>query len=121
MIGFIRVVTDYVTFGYLTDVYVLKEYQGKGLAKWALGCLGEILDEWNGLRHFFLFTHSSAAMRLYTSTLKAVDFKETPTSKLIFMERRGPGAKDETEEVLAELKAHAEDKGGDHAKTTALL
>ncbi|OTA98126.1 hypothetical protein M426DRAFT_17737 [Hypoxylon sp. CI-4A] len=31
-VGLVRVVTDNVTFAYLTDVYILPEYQGKGLA-----------------------------------------------------------------------------------------
>lgn len=30
-IGFARVVTDYVFFGYIMDVIISKEYQGKGL------------------------------------------------------------------------------------------
>ena len=33
-IGFARVVTDYATFGYLADVYILELYRGRGLAKW---------------------------------------------------------------------------------------
>lgn len=32
-IGFARLVTDYGRFAYLADVYVLEEYQGKGIAK----------------------------------------------------------------------------------------
>jgi ribosomal protein S18 acetylase RimI-like enzyme len=32
-VGLIRVVTDYATFGYLCDVYVLEEHRGLGLAK----------------------------------------------------------------------------------------
>jgi hypothetical protein len=32
-IGFARFVTDYATFAYLADVYVLKEYRGKALSK----------------------------------------------------------------------------------------
>jgi len=32
-IGFARLVTDYVTFGYLMDVIVFEEYQGKGYGK----------------------------------------------------------------------------------------
>lgn len=32
-IGFARLVTDYVTFGYLMDVIVFDEYQGKGYGK----------------------------------------------------------------------------------------
>ncbi len=32
-VGFARVVTDYATFGYLCDVYVLEDHRGRGLAK----------------------------------------------------------------------------------------
>lgn len=32
-IGFARVITDRVTFGYLCDVYVLEEHRGRGLGK----------------------------------------------------------------------------------------
>jgi GNAT superfamily N-acetyltransferase len=99
MVGMARVVTDYVTFGYLTDVYVLKEHQGKGLGKWAMQCLNEILDDMPGLRHFFLFTNSPATAKLYENTIGAVDWRLTPTSRLMFMERWGPGAKEEPEGV----------------------
>ena len=33
-IGFARVVTDYATFAWLADVFVLAELRGQGLAKW---------------------------------------------------------------------------------------
>jgi len=33
-IGFARVVTDYATFAYLADVFVLPEERGKGLGRW---------------------------------------------------------------------------------------
>ena len=32
-VGFARVITDRATFGYLADVYVLEEHQGRGLGK----------------------------------------------------------------------------------------
>lgn len=32
-IGFARVVTDYATFAYLGDVYILENYRGRGLSK----------------------------------------------------------------------------------------
>lgn len=38
-IGFARVVTDYATFGYLADVFILEEYRGNGLSKWLMKCL----------------------------------------------------------------------------------
>lgn len=37
-IGFARLVTDYVTFGYLCDVFVLPEFEGRGLATWLMEC-----------------------------------------------------------------------------------
>jgi len=33
-IGFMRVVSDYATYAYLADVFVLEEYRGRGLGKW---------------------------------------------------------------------------------------
>ena len=33
-IGFARIVTDYATFAWLADVFVLDAYRGKGLGKW---------------------------------------------------------------------------------------
>lgn len=35
-IGFCRVITDYATFGYLADVYVLEAYRRQGLAEWMM-------------------------------------------------------------------------------------
>ncbi len=35
-IGFARVVTDYATFAYLGDVFVLQDFRGLGLSKWLL-------------------------------------------------------------------------------------
>lgn len=32
-IGFARVVTDFASFGYLADVFIIEKYQGKGLGK----------------------------------------------------------------------------------------
>lgn len=34
--GFARVVTDYATFGYLADVFVLPANRGQGLSKWLM-------------------------------------------------------------------------------------
>lgn len=41
MIGFARIITDYVTIGYLTDVYTLPEYGGRGLGSWLINCVKE--------------------------------------------------------------------------------
>jgi len=33
-VGFARVVTDYATFAWLADVFILEEHRGRGLGKW---------------------------------------------------------------------------------------
>lgn len=38
-VGFARVVSDYATFAYLADVFILPEYQGQGLGKWLVGTI----------------------------------------------------------------------------------
>jgi GNAT superfamily N-acetyltransferase len=35
-IGFARVVTDYATFAWVADVFVVGEFRGRGLAKWLM-------------------------------------------------------------------------------------
>ncbi|HMF56800.1 MAG TPA: GNAT family N-acetyltransferase [Pyrinomonadaceae bacterium] len=35
-IGFARVVTDYATFAWIADVFVLEEFRGRGLGKWLM-------------------------------------------------------------------------------------
>lgn len=37
-IGFARLVTDFATFGYICDVYVLDEYHRSGLGRWLMEC-----------------------------------------------------------------------------------
>lgn len=54
-IGFARVVTDYATFAWLADVFVLDEFRGRGLAKW----LVEVIishPELQGFRRWVLAT-----------------------------------------------------------------
>jgi GNAT superfamily N-acetyltransferase len=35
-VGFARVVSDFATFAYLADVFVLEEHRGRGLARWLM-------------------------------------------------------------------------------------
>ncbi|KAL2126493.1 hypothetical protein VTI74DRAFT_816 [Chaetomium olivicolor] len=89
MVGFARLVTDHVTFGYLTDVYVLVEHQGKGLGKWMMRCLEEVLASWPYLRRCLLFTRDESAAKMYRDTIGARRLQETSTKYLAFMERPG--------------------------------
>ncbi|MDF3077535.1 MAG: family N-acetyltransferase [Sphingobacteriaceae bacterium] len=54
-VGFCRIITDYSTFGYLADVYVLEAHRGKGLSKAMMAAIMEL--SWvNKLRRFTLAT-----------------------------------------------------------------
>jgi ribosomal protein S18 acetylase RimI-like enzyme len=62
-VAFARVVTDYSTYAYLCDVYVLEEYRGKSLGKWMMEfVMGH--PGLQGLRRFQLVTRD--AHGLYT-------------------------------------------------------
>jgi GNAT superfamily N-acetyltransferase len=57
-IGFARVVTDYYTFAWLADVFVLPEFQGKGVAKKMLSNIFE--QPWSKrLRRIMLMTRDA--------------------------------------------------------------
>jgi GNAT superfamily N-acetyltransferase len=36
LVGFARIVTDYATFAWVADVFVLPEHRGRGLSKWLM-------------------------------------------------------------------------------------
>ena len=61
-VGFARVVTDYATFAYLGDVYVLPELQGNGLGTWLMKVVIEH-PNLQGFRRWVLATRD--AHRLY--------------------------------------------------------
>jgi len=54
-IGFARVISDFATYAYLADVFIVPEERGKGLSKWMMQV---ILNhpELQGLRRFVLAT-----------------------------------------------------------------
>lgn len=57
-VGFARVVTDYATFAYLGDVYILDEFQGKGLGKWLMETIINHPDL-QGFRRWILATRDA--------------------------------------------------------------
>ena len=61
-VGFARVIGDKATYAYLCDVYVLEEYQGRGLGTWLMRELMTHPDL-QGLRRFTLVTRD--AHKLY--------------------------------------------------------
>jgi len=81
-IGFARVVTDFATFAWVADVFILEEHRGKGLAKWLME---SILShpELQGFRRWVLATRD--AHELY----RRFGFKELKRPER-WMERPDP-------------------------------
>lgn len=57
-VGLSRVVTDYATYAYLCDVYVLEAHRGKGLGHWMVECV-MTHPELQNLRRFTLATRDA--------------------------------------------------------------
>ena len=68
-IGMARMITDYTTLAYLTDVYLLPEHQSQGLGKWIIACCREICASMEDLRFMVLLTGSEQAQKLYRREL----------------------------------------------------
>ena len=57
-VGFARVITDYATFAYLGDVFVLEAHRGRGLSKWLMGLVVAHPDL-QGFRRWVLLTRDA--------------------------------------------------------------
>lgn len=81
-VGFARLVTDYASFGYLADVFVLEQHRGRGLAqRMVLGLLAH--PEVQSLRLFLLATRDAHGVYLKCG------FEALPNPE-IFMQIRRP-------------------------------
>ncbi|KAJ5103573.1 hypothetical protein N7532_004102 [Penicillium argentinense] len=96
-IGLARMITDGVTFGYLTDVYVLPEYQGYGLGSWLIECVSDVFSKANMpyIRRNMLLTSGEPLQKFYAKIfgMKVVGHEERKDigKDLVFMCAR-PGA-----------------------------
>ncbi|KAF1911252.1 hypothetical protein BDU57DRAFT_533616 [Ampelomyces quisqualis] len=68
-IGMARVVTDFTTIAFLTDVYLQDGYRNLGLGRWIIRCCREIVMEMNDLRRMVLLTGSERIQELYREEL----------------------------------------------------
>jgi len=57
-VGFARVVSDFVTFAYLGDVFVQESHRGRGLGKWLMECIMQH-PALQGLRRWILVTRDA--------------------------------------------------------------
>ena len=81
-VGFARIISDYSTIAYLGDVYVLKEFRGRGLSRWLINEIMEHPDL-QGLRRWILLTDT--AEWLY----EKYGFTKLPKPE-IYMEKHNP-------------------------------
>jgi len=81
-VGFARVITDYATFAYLADVFIIESHRRRGLSKFLMECIVNH-PQLQGLRRWTLGTRD--AHELYTK------YGFTPLAKPDrFMERHNP-------------------------------
>jgi len=57
-IGFARVISDYATYAYIGDVFILESFRGRGLGKWLLECIMQH-PRLQGLRRWSLVTRDA--------------------------------------------------------------
>src|SRR5215831_2061417 len=81
-VGFARVITDYATFGYLGDVFVLESHRGRGLSKWLMQCIDEH-PELQGFRRWVLLTRDAHGLYRQFGY-------HTPAKPDRYMERHSP-------------------------------
>ncbi len=81
-VGFARVVSDYATFAWLADVFILDAFRGQGLGKWLVGVI-IAHPELQGFRRWLLATKD--AHELYRGV--GFDALRLPER---FMERNDP-------------------------------
>jgi GNAT superfamily N-acetyltransferase len=60
-VGFARVITDYATFAYLADVFVLPSHRGRGIAKKIMEAIATH-PELHGLRRWHLVTRDAHSL-----------------------------------------------------------
>src|SRR6266536_552050 len=60
-VGFARVITDYSTYAYLADVFIIESHRGRGLAKFLMECITKNPDL-QGLRRWTLATRDAHSL-----------------------------------------------------------
>ncbi|KAI9834058.1 MAG: hypothetical protein M1819_003343 [Sarea resinae] len=115
-IGLARLVTDHVTFAYLTDVYVLPDYRGRGLARWLLHCVDQVLGRFAALRRTLCIVRKDDGVSgLYEECLGMREFGSVSDEQEKQIE--GEAAKNG---VPAALNGHSGDKTADEQQYVVL-
>jgi GNAT superfamily N-acetyltransferase len=81
-IGFARVITDYATYAYIGDVFILEDYRGQGLSKWLMQVIADY-PELQGLRRWSLLTRDAHGLYRQTGFIE-------PQNPERYMEKTDP-------------------------------
>lgn len=90
-IGLARLISDEMTFAYLTDVFINESYQGLGLGSWLMECVNEVLDGWPELRRAMLITSDKDGKIFYKKKLGMTPFPQD-SNGLEILGRLGRGS-----------------------------
>lgn len=71
-VGFARVITDYATFAYIGDVFILEDHRGQGLSKWLMQVIADHA-ELQGLRRWVLLTRDAHGLYRKTGFMEPVN------------------------------------------------
>ena len=82
LVGFGRVVTDFATFGYLTDLVIAPPHRGRGLGRWLTECI-VAHPALQGFRRLAVLTRDAEAM------YRKAGFVPGP-APLVYLERLAP-------------------------------
>lgn len=91
MIGFARLITDSVTVAYLTDVYILRDYQHRGLSSWLIDCVNEWTELMPHMRQLVLVASEGKSEQYYAKKL-GVGRLENKSAGSRLLNRIGPGS-----------------------------
>lgn len=92
LVGFARCVTDFTTFIYLTDVWVKPTLQGRGLGRWMISCIKEIVVSLPHLRRAMLLTGNwDRSVPFYEECLDMSLITSSHGNGLAVMECKGKG------------------------------
>lgn len=85
-VGFGRIITDYITIAYLTDVFIDPAMRGKGLGIWMMESIKEIEKSMPHLRRMVLMTKAGGpAIKLYEKVLGMHVFESGMEDKVTMM------------------------------------
>ncbi|KAJ5646233.1 hypothetical protein N7490_002605 [Penicillium lividum] len=105
-IGIARCITDFTTFVYLTDVFVLPTHQGHGLGTWLVKCVQEVVESMPYLRRSLLITGDWKRSVPFYKKLMGVEVHENKAPSdgnegegLAVMIRKGKGNPNYNEDI----------------------